>query len=56
MQDLRKNLQCPPKMRNQMEKEQTSITPRLCPNDDKRKDHVPMISYKRKTGMSLDRS
>ena len=43
-------------MRNQREKELTSIKPRWCPNNEKPKDHVPMISYKWKKGMSLDRT
>ena len=39
-----------------MEKEETTIKPGWCPNDEKAKDHVPMISYKWKKGMSLDRT
>ena len=54
--DLRKNLQYPPQMRNQMEKEETTIKPRWRPNYEKPKDHVPMISYKWKKGMSSDRT
>ena len=44
------------KMRNQREKELTSIKPRWCPNNEKPKDHVPMISYKWKKGTTFDRT
>ena len=36
-----------------MEKEETTIKPRWCPNDEKPKDRVSMISYKWKNLMSI---
>ena len=44
------------KMRNQREKEYTSIKPRWCANSEKPKFRVPMISYKWKNGMGKDRT